>query len=81
MKLRRKDFINLFSKKDKKIIQETLQNKGKSIHLENNAFQNDLLLLKQERIKRYNELALWFSSEYDKLLIKHNQKLNTIQIG
>jgi hypothetical protein len=81
MKLRKKDFINLFSKEDKKIIQETLQNKGKSIHLENNAFQNDVLLLKQERIKRYNELALWFRSEYNKLVVKHNQKLNTIQMG
>jgi hypothetical protein len=81
MKLRKKDFINLFSKEDKKIIQETLQNKSKSINLENNAFQNDLLLLKQERIKRYNELALWFSNEYNKLVIKHNQKLNNIQIG
>jgi hypothetical protein len=81
MKLHGKDFINLFSKKDKRIIQEALQNKSKSIHLENNAFQNDLLLLKQERIKKYNELALWFSNEYNKLLIKHNQKLNNIQIG
>jgi hypothetical protein len=76
-----KKLKKLFSRKDKVLLQETLQNKGKSIHLENNAFQNDLLLLKQERIKRYNELALWFRNEYNKLLIKHNQKLNTIQIG
>jgi hypothetical protein len=34
------------------------------------------LLLKQERLKRYNELALWFSTEYHKLVIKHNRKLN-----
>jgi hypothetical protein len=67
----------LFSKKDKELLQETLQNKK---HF-NNPFQNALLLLKQERLKRYNGLALWFNTEYHKLVIKHNQKLNAIQIG
>jgi hypothetical protein len=76
-----KKLKKLFSRKDKALLQETLQDKSKTINLENNAFQNDLLLLKQERQKRYNELALWFSNEYNKLVIKYNQKLNTIQIG
>jgi hypothetical protein len=76
-----KKLRELFSKKDRELLQETLQNKNTSINLENNAFQNDVLLLRQERLKRYNELALWFNTEYHKLMIKHNQKLNTIQIG
>jgi hypothetical protein len=76
-----KKIKKLFSKKDIELIQEVLQNKGKSINLENSAFQNDVLLLKQECQKRYNELALWFRTEYNKLVIIHNQKLNTIQIG
>jgi hypothetical protein len=75
-----KKLKKLFSKNDRELLQETLQNKSKSINLENNAFQNDLLLLKQERQKKYTELILWFRNEYNKLVIKHNQKLNDIQI-
>jgi hypothetical protein len=66
--------------KNKEPIQEALQDKSKSINLENNTFQNDLLLLKQEYQKRKQELALWFRTEYNKLLIKHNQKIRNIQI-
>jgi hypothetical protein len=73
------DVINLFSKDDTKPLQETLQNKSKSINMENIDFQNDLFLLKQERQKRLLELTLWFKAEYNKLLIQHQQKLNKIQ--
>jgi hypothetical protein len=75
-----KKLKKLFSKSDIELLQETLQNKGKSINLENNAFQNDVSLLKQERIKRFNELALWFRSEYYKLVIKHNKKKREINL-
>jgi hypothetical protein len=65
--------------KSKEPIQEALQDKSKSINIENNTFQNDFLLLKQEYQKRKQELALWFRTEYNKLLIKHNQKIQNIQ--
>lgn len=61
-------------------IQETIQDKSKSINMENNAFQNDLVLLKQAYQKRYKELMFWFQTERNKLFIKHNQKIQNIQL-
>jgi hypothetical protein len=61
-------------------IQETIQDKSKSINMENNAFQNDLVLLKQAYQKRYKELLFWFQTERNKLFIKHNQKIQNIQL-
>jgi hypothetical protein len=75
-----KKLKKLFSKKDIELLQETLQSKDKSINLENNAFQYDLFLLKKEREKKYNEIILWFRNEYNKLVIKHNQKMREIDL-
>jgi hypothetical protein len=61
-------------------MQESIQDKSKSINMENNAFQNDLVLLKQAYQKRYKELLFWFQTERNKLFIKHNQKIQNIQI-
>jgi hypothetical protein len=61
-------------------LQEAVQNKSKSINMENNSFQNDLVLLKQSYQKRYKELLFWFQTEKNKLFIKHNQKIQNIQI-
>jgi hypothetical protein len=61
-------------------LQEALQDKSKSINIENSNFNNDLVLLKQEYQKRYKELLLWFQTEKNKLVIKHNQKIQNIQI-
>jgi hypothetical protein len=41
--------------KNKEPIQETIQDKSKSINIENSNFNNGLLLLKQAYQKRYKE--------------------------
>jgi hypothetical protein len=80
MKIQKEKFKKVFSKNDRELLQETLQNKNKATNMENIDFQNDFILLKQERQKRYYELDLWFKNEYTKLMIKHQQKLKEIQI-
>jgi hypothetical protein len=66
--------------KNKEPIQEAIQDKSKSVNIENSNFNNDLVLLKQEYQKRYKELLFWFQTEKNKLVIKHNQKIQNIQI-
>jgi hexokinase len=62
-------------------LQETTQDKSKSIiNRENSNFNNDLVVLKQEYQKRYKELLLWVQTERDKLGIRHQQKIQNIQI-
>jgi hypothetical protein len=61
-------------------LQEATQDKNKSINIENNSFKNELFLLEQERQKRYREIILWFCSERNKLLVRHNQKINNLQL-
>jgi hypothetical protein len=80
MKLQKERLQKVFSKNDRELLQETLQNKSKATNIENLDFQNDFILLKQERQKRYYELDLWFKNEYTKLMIKHQQKIKEIQI-
>jgi hypothetical protein len=61
-------------------LQEAAQDKGKSINIENTDFQADLFLLNQEYQKKQKELALWVQAERNKLVIRHNQKINNIKI-
>jgi hypothetical protein len=80
MKNYRKKLLNLFSKKDLRLLQEELSNKSHSREEENMGFNNKLILLNLDFQRRYNDLMVWFKNEKKKLVIQHNQKLKSLDL-
>jgi hypothetical protein len=59
---------------------EATQDTSKKLITEKNNLQIELALLWQNYRKKCRELFLWFQNEKQKLMIRHNQKIQNLQI-
>jgi hypothetical protein len=75
-----KNFKNLFSKKDIRLLREQLENKDHLRTLENDDLQTKLYVLKQEYRKRFKELVLYYQTELNKIILQHNLKIKQINL-